>query len=92
VQADCVELTIQIPASLADAEAGERARILLFLAVVRTERMPWRAAAAALDVAPERLLELARTHGVSTIRYESDDLRQDLSTLAKLERGRTSGA
>ena len=31
-------------------------------------------------------------HGVPTVRYESGDLHEDLSTLAKLERGRTSGA
>jgi hypothetical protein len=92
VQTDSVELTIQVPASLADAGAGERARVLLVLDAVRSERMTWRAAASALDVAPDRLLELARAHGVPTVRYESGDLQEDLSTLAKLERGRTSGA
>ena len=92
VQTDSVELTIQVPASLADAGAGERARVLLVLDAVRSERMTWRAAASALDVAPDRLLELARAHGVPTVRYESGDLHEDLSTLAKLERGRTSGA
>lgn len=59
VQTDSVELTIQVPASLADAGAGERARVLLVLDAVRSERMTWRAAASALDVAPDRLLELA---------------------------------
>ena len=92
VQTDSVELTIQVPASLADAGAGERARVLLVLDAVRSERMTWRVAASALDVAPDRLLELARAHGVPTVRYESGDLHEDLSTLAKLERGRTSGA
>ena len=88
---DSVELTIKVPASLADAEAGERARVLLVLDAVRNEKMTWRAASAALDVAPERLLELARSHGVPTVRYEAGDLHEDLSTLAKLERRRTIG-
>jgi hypothetical protein len=92
VQTDYVELTIKVPASLADGEAGERARVLLVLDAVRSERMTWRAAALALGVAPDRLLELARAHGVSTVHYNSADLHEDLSTLAKLERRRTSGA
>ncbi len=92
MQTDYVELTIKVPASLADADAGERARVLLVLDAVRSERMTWRAAAAALGVAPDRLLELARAHGVSTVHYDSADLREDLSTLAKLERRRMSGA
>ena len=92
MQTDSVELTIKVPASIADADAGERARVLLVLDAVRSEKMTWRAAAAALGVAPDRLLELARAHGVPTVRYDSADLREDLSTLAKLERGRTSGA
>ena len=92
MQTDSVELTIKVPASLADADAGERARVLLVLDAVRSERMTWRAAAAALGIAPDQLLELARAHGIPTVRYDSGDLREDLSTLAKLERGRPSGA
>jgi hypothetical protein len=45
-----------------------------------------------LNIAPDRLLDLARDHGVPVVRYESRDLRDDLVTLAKLERGSTSGA
>jgi hypothetical protein len=89
---DSVVLTISVPASLADAGAAERARILLVLDAVRSERMTWRAAAAALDIAPDRLLDLARVHGLAVIRYEASDLHDDLSTLAKLERGRAAGA
>lgn len=89
---DSVELTITVPASLADADAAERARLLLVLDAVRSERMTWRAAAAALGIAPERLLELARVHGVPVLRYESRDLHEDLSTLAKIERGQTPRA
>ena len=92
METNSVELTIRVPASLADPEAAERARLLLVLDAVRHEKMTWRAAAAALDIAPDHLLELARDHGVPVVRYEPSDLRDDLATLAQLERGRTSGA
>jgi hypothetical protein len=92
MQTDSVELTITVPASLADAGAAERARVLLVLDAVRTEKMAWRAAAAALGIAPDRLLELARVHGVPVVRCESRDLHEDLSTLARVERGQTPGA
>ena len=92
METNSVELTIRVPASLADPEAAERARVLLVLDAVRQEKMTWRAAAAALDIAPDRLLELARDHGVPVVRFEAGDLRDDLATLAKLERGRPSGA
>ena len=87
-----VELTIRVPASLADPEAAERAGVLLVLDAVRHEKLTWRAAAAALDIAPDRLLDLAREHGVPVVRHEASDLDDDLATLAKLERRRTSGA
>lgn len=92
MQADAVEFTIKVPASLADADAGERARLLLVLDGVRSERMTWRAAASALGIAPDELLNLARDHGVPVAQYDAADLRHDLSTLAKLERGRAPGA
>ncbi len=92
MQPDSVELTITVPASLADADAAERARVLLILDAVRSERMSWRAAAAALRIAPDRLLDLARTHALPVARYETSDLHDDLSTLVKLERGRAAGA
>jgi hypothetical protein len=92
VQADFVELTITVPASLADDNVAERARVLLILDAVRSERMTWRAAASALRIAPDELLDLARAHGVPIVRYEVRDLQDDLSTLAKLERRHASGA
>lgn len=92
MQTDSVELTISVPASLADADAAERARLLLVLDAVRRERMTWRAAATALGIAPDRLLDLARDHGVPVARYEPGDLRDDLTTLAKLEARRAAGA
>jgi len=92
VQPDSVELTITVPASLAGADAAERARLLLVLDAVRSERMTWRAAASVLGIAPDRLLDLARAHGLPVVRYEASDLHDDLSTLTKLERGRAAGA
>jgi hypothetical protein len=85
-----VELTIKVPAAVADAGAPERQRVLLVLDAVRNETMTWRAAAGALGIAPDALLELAKAHGVSVVRYDNADLRDDLSTLAKLERGRAA--
>ena len=91
MQTESVELTISVPATIADSGAGERARTLLVLDAVRTEMMTWRAAAFALNVAPDRLLELARVYGISTVRYDASDLKQDLTTLAKLESEHLSG-
>jgi hypothetical protein len=91
VETDMVEITIVVPAALADDNAAQRARVLLVLDAVRSERMTWRAAASALCIAPDELLDLARNHGISTVRYDMVDLRDDLATLAKLERGRAAG-
>jgi hypothetical protein len=91
VQSDSVELTIKVPAAVADAGTPERARVLLVLDAVRSERMTWRAAAGALGIAPDAFLELAKAHGIPVVRYDDADLRDDLSTLAKLERGRAAG-
>ncbi|HEY3233066.1 MAG TPA: hypothetical protein VGJ84_00025 [Polyangiaceae bacterium] len=92
MQTNSVELTVMMPASFADADAAERKRVLLVLDAMRSERITWRAAAATLGIAPERLLDLAREHGVPVVRYESTDLHDDLTKLAKLERGRAPGA
>ena len=67
------------------------ARVLLVLDAVRSERITWRAAAA-LGIAPDQLLELARVHGLPVVRCESSDLHEDLATLGKIERGRTTNA
>ena len=91
METNSVEMTIRVPASLADSETPERARLLLVLDAVRHERMSWRAAAATLDIAPDHLFDLAREHGVPVIRYQPRDLHDDLATLDKLERRRTSG-
>jgi len=92
VHADSVELTISVPASLADDGTADRARVLLVLDAVRSEKMTWRKAASALQISPDELLDLARTHGIPIVHYELADLDDDLSTLARLERGRAAGA
>ena len=89
---DSVALTIHVPASLADEDAAERASLLFLIDAVRRERLTWRAAAEAAGVAPERFLDLAREHGVPVVRYEALDMREDLSTLSKIERARSAGA
>jgi hypothetical protein len=92
MQTDAVDLIISVPASIADAGAAERARVLLVLDAVRTERMTWRAAAVALEIAPERLLELARTHGIPVVHYGAGDLAHDLATLELFEGQHGTGA
>lgn len=82
--ADSVTVTIAIPAVIADGGTADRARTLLVLDAVRDERLTWRAAAAALGVAPDQLLDLARDLGIAVMRYEPEDLELDLATLAKL--------
>jgi hypothetical protein len=61
------------------------------LDAVRSEKLSWQAAASALGIAPERLLELAKAYGVPVVQYESGDLHEDLSTLAEIERRRAGG-
>jgi hypothetical protein len=79
-----VPVTIAVPAALADAGTGERARVLLVLDAVRSERMTWRAAASALGLAPSAFLDLARDHGVPVVRVSAADLAEDLATLDRL--------
>lgn len=88
MHADSVELTISVPSALADSGAGERARLLLVLDAVRSERMTWRAAARALGLAASAFLDLARDHGVPVVRVSAVDITQDLETLDKLGVGR----
>ncbi len=84
MHADSVQLTISVPSALADSGAGERARVLLVLDAVRSERMTWRAAARALGLAASAFLDLVREHGVPVVRVSSADITQDLETLDKL--------
>ena len=78
-------MIVTVPASLADAGAPARARLLLVLDALRCERMSPSAAARALGVALDHFLDLAREHGVPVVRYDASDLADDLAALAKLE-------
>ena len=80
MDAASVSLTISVPSALADASTADLARLLLILDAVRSERMTWRAAA------PDRLLDLARDHGIAVVRYEPADVTDDLDTLNKLHK------
>lgn len=84
MQTDSVQVTISVPASLADSGAGERARVLLVLDAVRSERITWRAAASVLGLAPSAFMDLAREHGVPVVRASATDIAEDLATLAML--------
>ncbi len=88
MQADSVQITISVPAALAEPGAGDRARVLLVLDAVRSERMAWRAGARALGLAPSAFLDLARDHGVPVVRPHASDLAEDLETLERLGRPR----
>ena len=92
MQDDTVRVSVDVPAGLADEDTPTRARKLLVLDAVRSERMSWRAAAQALGLSPSEFLDLAREHGIPVVRYDDvADLREDLSTLDRVIR-RPSGA
>lgn len=84
MQADSVQITISVPAALAEPGAGDRARVLLVLDAVRSERMSWRAAARALGLAPATFLDVARDHGVPVVRVSASDVAEDLQALDAL--------
>ena len=62
------------------------------LDAVRAQRLTWRAAADALDISADELLDLAVAHGVSVTIVEPDDIATDLETLRKLEEQRSTEA
>ena len=84
MHAGSVQVSVSVPSSLADAGTAERARVLLVLDAIRSERLTWRAAADLLGVAPDQLLDLARAYGTAVHRYGRDDLAEDVATLDKL--------
>ncbi len=86
-----VDVTVSVPAAVADVGAAARARVLLVLDAVRSERLSYRQAALALGVSADRLLDLAREHGVPVTRYDALALTEDLATLAKLAALRPGG-
>ena len=79
-----VQITLSLPAELAEPGAAERARLLLALDAVRSERISWREGARILGLAPCAFLDLARDHGVPTDRVDMADLAEDLTTLQLL--------
>jgi hypothetical protein len=89
VQGDSVQITVSVPAALAEPGAAERARVLLVLDAVRSERLSWRAAARALGLAPATFLDVARDHGVPVIRVSASDVAADLEALDALGIGTT---
>jgi hypothetical protein len=89
VQPDSVQITVSVPAALAEPGTPERARLLLVLDAVRSERMTWRSAARALGLAPATFLDVARDHGVSVVRVRAADIDADLRALDELGIGST---
>lgn len=76
-----MQVTIDIPEVIADAGAGERARLLLVLDAVRSERLSSGDAASALGLSRDGLAQLARAHGVPLVHYGLADLEHDLQTI-----------
>lgn len=88
MQGEPVHIAFSVPAGVAGPGAGERARLLLVLDAVRSERITWRAGAAALGLAPSACLDVARDHGVAIVRVDASDLDADFATLDRLARPR----
>lgn len=88
MQSGSVRITITVPSALAEPGAGDRARVLLVLDGVRSERISWRAAARALGLAPSAFLDLAKEHGVPVERPSDADLARDLATLDRIRSAR----
>lgn len=88
MQRSPVRIAFSLPAAVAGPGAGERARLLLVLDAVRSERITWREGAAALGLAPSAFLDLARDHGVPVVRVGPSDLDADFATLDRLARPR----
>ena len=83
-----VNITLSLPAELAEPGVGERARVLLVLDAVRSERFSWRDGARMLGLAPSAFLDLAREHDVPVVRADDHMLDEDLATLRALAPGR----
>lgn len=79
--ATALQITVDVPAPLADipaAELAERARLLLVLEEVRTGRLSRAGAARALDMPLDDLLVVAGQHGIYAIDQDLDDFRREL--------------
>lgn len=84
MEADPVHIAFSVPATVAGPGAGDRARLLLVLDAVRSERITWREGAAALGLAPSAFLDLARDQGVAASRVDAADVEADFATLDRL--------
>lgn len=76
-----MQVTIDIPEAIADPGAPERARLLLVLDAVRSERLSEAQAASALGVSRDGLVQLAHRHGVPIVQYGLAELEDDLRRL-----------
>ena len=88
MNAEPVHITLSLPAELAEPGVGDRARLLLVLDAVRSERFSWREGARMLGLAPSAFLDLARDHDVPVMRVDASMLDEDLATLSALTPGR----
>lgn len=79
-----VQIEFTAPAGVAGPDAGERARLLLVLDAVRSERITWREGAAALGHHPSAFLDLAMDHSAPVVRVDSHVLDVDFATLDRL--------
>jgi hypothetical protein len=85
---DAVHITFSVPTAVAGPGGANRARLLLVLDAVRSDRITWREGATALGLAPSAFLDLARDHGVPVVRIDEADLQTDFATLDRLSRAR----
>ena len=83
---DLVHLAFSVPAAVAGHGGADRARLLLMLDAVRSDRIPWRHGATVLGLAPSAFLDLARDHGVPVVHVDAGDLQADFATLDRLTR------
>ena len=79
------EITVEVPATLAQQPASElaaRARLLLIVDEVRAGRMTRAGAARALGVPLDAFLIASGQHGLYAIDYDLDDFRRELDDIS----------
>lgn len=80
-----MEITVDVPAPLADQsteELAQRARLLLVVDEVRAGRLTRAGAAQALGMMLDDFLLEAGRHGLYAIDYDVDDFKQELDAIA----------
>ena len=81
-----MEITVEVPAPLADqptAELATRARLLLVIDEVRAGRLTRAGAAQALDMALDGFLIEAGRHGLDAIDYDLEDFKRELEAIRR---------